>query len=355
MKICYFGAYSKKDPRNSIIIKGLRKNGVDVVEGHEDPSQSLFKKNLKLVKKHFKLDYDAMIVGFPGHTDIPLARLLTKLSRKPLIFDAFLSLYDSYVFDRKKVKEDSLKVKYYFYVDKFTCMVSDVILLDTNEHINYFHEEFSINKEKFKRIFIGADDEIFYPRKVERNEEIFTVEFHGTFIPLQGIQYIIKAAKILENYKDIKFELIGSGQTYNEVVNLSRQLNTRNISFKGCVDYKEIPYYIAKADVGLGIFGDTAKAKRVIPNKVYEVLAMRKPLITGDSPAAREVLINKENCILCEMANPKEIANSILLLKEDESLKKKISKKGYELFKEKFSTRVIGKEVKKILKRIILQ
>jgi len=158
---------------------------------------------------------------------------------------------------------------------------------------------------------------------------------------------------LLQNQKDVLFKLIGSGRTFNLVKNLSERLRLKNVSFlTKWTPYQQLPNHIAKADLCLGIFGDTPKAKRVIPNKAFEALAMGKPLITGDSPATREALINMEDCILCEMANPKAIAESILVLKEDEKLRKKIAKNGYKLFRERFTPRVIGRELKGYLNEV---
>lgn len=354
MKVLYFGSYYPDYSRNRINIKGLQKNNVEVIECSNYSAQ-IWSKFLELMR-NYKSDYNAMIIGFPGNYYVPFGKLLTKLNKKPLIFDAFLSIFDTNVFDRKLVKEGSLKAKYYFWLDRLACVLSDTVLLDTNEHINYFCREFAIEKKKFKRIFVGADDEVFYPREIEKKNDVFTVEFHGGFIPLQGVDFIIRAAKILEDFKDIRFEIIGSGQTYNDVMSLSRELKLKNVVFRGWVKYEHLPYHIAKADVGLGIFGKTKKANRVIPNKAFQVLAMKKPLVTGDSKAVREAhLINKKNAMLVEMANPRKIANTILELKEDEKLREKIAKNGFELFKKNFTLAAIGKELKKTIQEAQLR
>jgi glycosyltransferase involved in cell wall biosynthesis len=69
-------------------------------------------------------------------------------------------------------------------------------------------------------------------------------------------------------------------------------LELQNVEFIEFLEQKELTQYIHHADICLGIFGETEKAKRVIPNKVYEAMAMKKPVITGNSPAAREFLKN---------------------------------------------------------------
>ncbi len=125
----------------------------------------------------------------------------------PIIFDAFLSLYDSNVFDREVYgKRDPRAWKDWLF-DKISCMMARKVFLDTNAHIDYFAKTFGTPREKMIRVWISADDSTFYPRQVAL-EETFTVNFHGTFIPLQGVQTIIEAADILRE-EQIDFQSEG--------------------------------------------------------------------------------------------------------------------------------------------------
>jgi len=349
MTICYFGIYNKNYSRNKILISGLRKNGVKVIECNSRRPSLL--KYFDLIFQYWKIrkQFNLIVVGFPGQTIVLLAKLI---SRKKIIFDAFLSVYDSYVFDRKTTPPKSLKAKYYWFLDWLSCKLADKVLLDTNEHIKYFSETFGLKREKFSCIFIGADDAIFYPREIKKDIVQFLIHFHGTYIPLQGIKYIIEAANILRG-KSIVFHLIGSGQEYKDIkkkiVSLKLQNMVKLIDF---IPIKEVSRYIAKSDICLGIFGDTNKAKRVIPNKLYECIAMKKPVITADTIAIREIFKDGEELALCSIANAKSLANKILELKNNIELRKKLANKGYNLYKEKFCPKVLGLELKNILKII---
>ncbi|RLF99728.1 hypothetical protein DRN58_04625 [Thermococci archaeon] len=87
------------------------------------------------------------------------------------------------------------------------------------------------------------------------------------------------------------------------------------------------------------------ESKIVIRLKSFSilVLVMKKPIVTGDTPAIREFFRDRENSLLCEIANPDAIADAILELKDNPELREKIAKNGYKLFKEKFSIKGIGK------------
>ena len=348
MTVCFFGTYNPSYPRNRVLIKGLEENGVEVILCYDHSWR--FLKYLKLFWKHWKIrkKYDFLLVGFPGHLVIPLAKLI---SRKPVVFDAFISWYDTYVWDRRLVKEKSFKALFYFFLDWLSCKLADKIILDTEEHIKYFTKTFGIkNKEKFIRIFVGSDDSIFFPREHKKETDKFLVHFHGKYIPVQGVEYIVKAAKLLEK-ENVQFNLIGNGQTHQMAKNLTKELDVKNINFIDFLPQEEIVKYIGQADVCLGIFGKTEKATRAIPNKVYEAIACKKPTITADTPAIRELFTNRDNCLFCRKADEKDLANKILELKNNTELKSKIAENGYKIFKEKLIPKILGKELKSVLEK----
>jgi glycosyltransferase involved in cell wall biosynthesis len=237
--------------------------------------------------------------------------------------------------------------------DKVLCELADYVLLDTKEHIKYFSGTFCIRREKFSAIYVGSDDDYFYPRE-ELENDVFVVTFHGSFIPLHGIEHIIRAMKLLEAHDDIRCEILGSGQTYEYVSELAKALRLKNVIFRRkFLKYEELPSFIAKADVCLGIFGVTPKARRVVPTKVYDILAMKKPLITGDAPAIREIgIVDRRHALLVELGNPRALADAILELKDDGRLRRRIAEGGYALFKEKFNPKAIGERLKEVIEAV---
>lgn len=337
-------------------MKGLRINNVEIIECQDD--SNILIRWPKLLIKYLKSEKsDLIFVSASNHVNIPLAFLIALFSRKRIIFDAFVSLYDTYVYDRKTVAPHSIKAKFYYYLDKIACSISDLIISDTLEHKEFFSDTFSIDKNKIKVIYVGTDDGIFYPiksfpKKISSDDKTFKIHFHGTFIPLQGIEYIIKAAKMLEN-ENIIFQIVGDGQTWKNITNLKNDLHLKNITFHPLVEYWKLPNYINNSDLCLGIFGSTDKAKRVIPNKIYECIAMQKPLISGDSPAVREMFTHKKDIFLCDMANAESLAESILKLRNDPDLMEAIAQNGYKNYQKNFTPKKIGEKLKKILNSTI--
>lgn len=181
-------------------------------------------------------------------------------------------------------------------------------------------------------------------------EKKFTILFHGKFIPLQGVEYIIQAAKILESDKGIEFKIIGDGQTFSAISQLVQKLGLTNVSFLGKKPINELPDFLSRADICLGIFGNTQKNTRVIPNKVYEAAAMAKAIISADTPAIRELFTDREDILLCWRADARDLADKILELKNNRQLREKIADGAYELFTKKATPEIIGQNLLESLK-----
>ena len=140
---------------------------------------------------------------------------------------------------------------------------------------------------------------------------------------------------------DIHFTFIGSGQLYPKIRKIVKDRHLNNIVFIDWVKYEKLPYYIEAADVCLGIFSASKKASRVIPNKVFQSMAMGKALITAKTPATAECLKDDYNVILCNPADPVDLSNAIIKIKEDTLLSKKISFNARQTFVHNFGRKEI--------------
>jgi len=364
--VCFFGTYESSFPRTITLKEACRQLRIKAIDCHL-PFWELKREKLeffslasmikivfqlvfiyiRLTSRYFRLeDHQAVIVGYNGYFDMAVARALTKIRKKNLIFTPVFPLYETAIEDRQYVNQNSLKAKIIHLIDTTSCRLADLVLIETQTYLDYYCQEFNLPEEKFFKIPLGADESNYapQPRKGLKNESTLRVLFYGKFIPLQGIPTIVEAAKFLERHEDIAFEVIGSGQLTPTIQDLAQKLKIRNVSFIDWVNYHDLPLHIQAADICLGIFGTTHKARRGIPIKVYESLAMKKPVITGSTPAAREVFTDKVDCVLCETGNSEALAEAILLLKENEHLREDIAAAGYRLYQRLFSSEQIAKK-----------
>src|SRR3989338_5559242 len=225
MKTILFLCGAKKSyVRNSLNLKALKRIA-KIIEISSNAKSYYLRLPLIILRFIFCYQkYDTVFVGFLAQPLMPFIKLRT---RKPIIFDAFISLYDTLCFDRQIFRPDSLVGKFAFWLDKKSCKWADMIITDTDTHADYFSKTFNIDMNKFKTVYLGADTDIFYPRNIQKNTDKFIVFYYGSGLPLQGIDVILKTAKILEKNEKIVFQLVGPiRKEYKSLIN---HLKLKNI------------------------------------------------------------------------------------------------------------------------------
>lgn len=349
MNICYFGTYDPTYTRNRINLTGLAQQGVAVIECRTDEKSR--KKYWQLIKKHRAISrqYQVMVVGFAGHAIMPLAWLLCKLYRKKLILDLFVSEYDSVILDRKAFSPRSWPAKKFWLMDWLACTLADILLLETDAHIDFFSKTFKISRTKFRRLIISADETIFIPSsQPPATHGEFIVHFHGSYAPVQGVPYIIEAAAELKN-EAIRFNIIGKLGNYRTDIERSKTLGLTNVTFIDALPYEQLAQQMQVADVCLGMFGNVPKTQFTSAFKIIEAMAIRKPVITAETPAMREQFTNRIHCLFCNAADGHDLAQKILELYRDPAFRQRLAVSGYELFKTRMTPAVIGVEFKRII------
>lgn len=272
---------------------------------------------------------DGVVVGFFAQPIFPLVRLLY---RGPIVADAYFSMFDTVVHDKQTASARSLQGRLCRWLDRYMLKHAELCLTDTQAHVEYFRSEFELPNAPMKRLWISAEGCERLPIRNRLNDERpLEVFFWGGFIPLQGVETIVEAAALLRN-DNIRFTIYGAGQTFASCQQLATDLNVPNIHFAGWKSFAEVKAQAANSDLALGIFGDTAKAARVIPNKAYEALAMGIPLITRESPAIAELLSDSNNVLLVPAANSVALAEKIRWMRDNYSEAIRIANNGHETF-----------------------
>jgi glycosyltransferase involved in cell wall biosynthesis len=307
----------------------------------------------RLLSQFIKLQKkcQAIIVGVLGHQDMPLAWLCGRLFSQPVIFDTFISLYDTYVFDRRSVKDGTLKAKFYWWLDKLTCSLADKIILDTQSQIDYFVKTFNISRHKFFCLPIGGDDTIFNPRpKADRPlAKKIIIEFHGMFTRLHGAEYFVKAAKELEEKKNLEFWLIGSSQNYPLPIKLYKKLKPKTMKYWPRLSLKKLAQKVRQADITIGHLGTTNKAQRVVSFKIMHGLASGNAVIAPDTSAVREFLKPQTHCLLVKPGSTAHLIDQIKNLTNNHQLRRCLAENGRRLFQQSFTNKKLGAKLLKII------
>jgi glycosyltransferase involved in cell wall biosynthesis len=287
--------------------------------------------------------YDAVFVGFFAQPILPFIRLLW---RGRLIADGYFSIYDTLVHDKQTASPRSLKAKLARWLDGFMLRTSDLVFTDTNQHVDYFRTSFSRPAANVRRLWVSAQEKVFRPWDAGALDEQGTLEiiFWGSYIPLQGVDTIIRAAALLKN-EPVHFTLYGTGQTYAASVNLAAQLGADNVEFHGWKPLDQIRDFAHRAHLTLGIFGTTPKAGRVIPNKLFQALAMGMPIITGDSAAVRELLTDGSDVMCVPRGDAQALATAVKRVRRDYRRAVEIGRRGADTFRATASPRRVAETV----------
>ena len=200
-------------------------------------------------------------------------------------------------------------------------------------------------------MWVGADDDLTFPLPDVPENPRFTAFCYSSYLALHGMEYIVEAAHILQSRGEaVHFLAPGKGHVYPQTVALAKKLGVKNMEFTdGWIPLESIPRHMAESSVCLGIFGASPKTQRVIPHKVFDALAMRRPVITADTPGAREALTHGENAWLCEPGSGEALAEAILTLKRDPELRRRLAENGYRLYREKFSIDALRRDISEII------
>ncbi len=294
-----------------------------------------------LILRGHRERFDAVIVGYPGHFDMVAARRIAR--RRPVIFNPLVSLSDSLVDDRGRFVQGSAAAGIVRQIDRIAFSRADVVVADTEQHARFFAETFDLPRDRVEVCLVGAEERLFRPGWQPR--ERFEALFVGKLIPLHGLETILEAARLAA---EIPIRIVGSGQ-------LQALLDDRpaNVEWVPWIEYEHLPESIQAASCALGIFGNSAKALRVIPNKVFQALACGTPVITSDTPAARELLQDGESALLVPPADPEALAAALRRLAGDPGLTRRIAAGGLAAYEAEASEAVLGERWRALVERAL--
>lgn len=355
MRVLYFGTYDRTYPRNAQVISALRGAGVDVVEQHRPVWERRHnwsigaRQMVRLAGAERSLRLtggdgdgaDALIVGYPGHFDLPAAKRVAH--GRPVIFNPLVSLYDTVVRDRGRFRRGSPGAGVVHRVDRRAFRRADVVVADTDAHAQFFRDEFGLAAERVEVCFVGAEDRLFHPGW--RPERPFHALFVGKLIPLHGLATILAAAAMIP---EIRFRVVGSGQLEALLVD-----RPANVDWVPWVEYENLPAEIQSAGCALGVFGTGAKAARVIPNKAFQALACATPLVTADTPGARELLVDGKDALLVPPGDAIALAHAVQRLADDPVLRARIGAGGRATYVARADEQTLGLRWKNVVERAL--
>jgi glycosyltransferase involved in cell wall biosynthesis len=348
--LLFFGGYDPSYPRNAIIRKGWEKCGLPVTECRVDTRLKVHLRYPALLWKFVRMRDSGRVLFVPDfrHKDVPLAWAIARCTRRPLVFDPLVSRYETRVLDREDVRPGSAQERHNRNLDRSSMRLADLVLADTEAHARFYSSEFSIPAPKIAVLPVGFDEDQFSEAPFPAGGVSCNVLFYGTYLPLHGVETIVTAAAMLRD-APVAFTLVGRGQTYAEVRAKARDLPPGKVSFRDAVPSAELSRLVADADIVLGIFGTTPKARLVIPNKVFQALAVGRAVITAETTAIAELFKSGVHLETVPSGDARALAGAISSLMRDRPAMRRIAAAGGSYVRTEFNSRRIAERLRAIL------
>lgn len=330
MRVLLFGTYDTGlHPRIGTLAEGLRERGVDVAECNA-PLGLDTAARVRLLAEPWRLPAmaarlasrwarliwqarrgrarrgpgpDAVAVGYLGHFDVHLARLL--FPRTPVVLDHLVSASGT---GRDRGLDGGPRKALLRWIDAGALRAADIVVVDTEEHRQTLPDRY---RDRAVVVPVGAPG-AWFRNHTPPEEGPLRVVFFGLYTPLQGTPVIGEALALIAG-ADVEVTMIGTGQDY-AATRAAANGNDR-ARWLDWVPGGDLPALVAGHHVCLGIFGTGDKARRVVPNKVFQGAAAGCAIVTSDTPPQRRAL--GDAAILVPPGDAKALAGALIELAGD--------------------------------------
>ena len=307
VRVLGFGTYdTATHPRMGILLEGLRAAGDSVLEINE-PLGLDTAARVALLRQPWRLPLlagrlagrwaalirrvrrsrrrgtaapDVVLVGYLGHFDVLLARWLYR--RTPIALDHLISAADT---ARDRGVAGWLTGRLLTWLDGAALATADLVVVDTTEHVGLLP---AARRAKAVVVAVGAPSAWSAGPRPAASAAPLRVVFFGLYTPLQGAPVVGAALGLLADCPGVTALMVGGGQDRARA-QAAASANPR-VLWRDWVPPAELPAIVRGADVCLGIFGTSPKARRVVPNKVFQGAAAGCAIITSDTVPQRRLL-----------------------------------------------------------------
>ena len=185
------------------------------------------------------------------------------------------------------------------------------------------------------------------------SDEDFILFYGGIIGHAQGLDIILNAAKMVEDKPRIKFVMLGSGPEKERLLALKEELKLNNLEFYDAVPKTKMQEIIMDMNATIVPLKRLDLFKGAIPSKIFENLALKKPILLGLEGEAKELFIDEGNCGLAfEPENTEDLVKQILILYNNPELSKQLGGNGLKYASENFNRDKIAEGLYEELKKL---
>lgn len=244
------------------------------------------------------------------------------------------------------------------YLANFAYRHADRIVVVTDAFQRHIVET-GIAPEKIVVLKNGVDLSLFIP--VERNVALartvglgdrFIASYVGTHGMAHGLETILDAADILRDRRDIGFLLVGDGAARRDLLAMCEARKLDNVVMLEQQDRQHMPAVWAASDACLVMLRDKEVFRTVIPSKIFEIMAMRRPIILGVMGEAEDIVREAGAGLPITPEDPQALANAIVTLAENRALADRLAGNGMNYVARNHDRVVLARRFAELLKSV---
>jgi glycosyltransferase involved in cell wall biosynthesis len=183
----------------------------------------------------------------------------------------------------------------------------------------------------------------------------FVCAYLGTIGMGCGLDVVLRAARTLRERgrEDVCFLLVGDGAVREELEVQARAEELASVVFTGRQPKSDMPAFLAATDACLVHLTRTQLFETVMPSKIFEAAAMRKPIVLGVAGFAAELVARADAGLCIEPENDAELVEAVLSLAADPALAHRLGEAGYERIATRFTYDRLAQDYADLLARLL--
>ncbi len=181
----------------------------------------------------------------------------------------------------------------------------------------------------------------------------FVVLYAGSHGLANHLWQYLDAAALLQNREDIILASIGDGPEKPALMRATHQRGLTNVHWLDPVSHDEIGAYFEAADCGAAILKRTPTFRTVYPNKIFDAMAHRRPVLCAVDGAARQLIEEANAGLYAPPESPGELARAIRTLAAHPGRAAQMGQRGRALVEERFDRKKIAGRYLSLMRQLI--
>ena len=183
-------------------------------------------------------------------------------------------------------------------------------------------------------------------------DQKFIVLYIGAHGISQGLNTLINVANKIKKNKTIHFLFVGDGAKKNELKRKANLLKLQNLTFINSQPKHMVKTFYCIADILCVPLRDITLFDSFIPSKIFEIMAMEKPIVASLRGEAAKILDDSQASLVCNPEDENKILDNILFLYDNGNKLKDLGKQGRKYVAKNFDRRILSTEYEKIFNSI---